>query len=146
MIEGAAPIPLRRVMIGFPYGRVIITALVFLGAVFVGILLLVLPGVAVYALLGLAVPLVVAEDLRPVAAFRRSFALLRRNVVVALLLVLLPAAVAELLGELLDEAVHELPAWGRILVDVAFSATLPAYTGVVLAVLAVWLPRRMRSA
>jgi hypothetical protein len=141
-VEGGAALPLRRLLAEFPFARVILTDLLLLVVVLVGLILLLVPGLVAYTLLGLAVPLVVAEDLRPVAAFRRSFALLRRNRVVALMLVLLPTVVAELLGEWLSDGARELPWWGRILTDVAFSATLPAYAGVVLAVLAVWLPRR----
>lgn len=145
-IEGAEPVGLRRALAELPWLRVIGTQLLFLLAVVVGLLLLVLPGLAAFALLGLSVPLVVAEDLRPLAALRRSFALLRRNLGAAILLVLLPTAVAIELDGLLDDLVHGLPWWAGILADVAFSATLPAYAGVVLAVLTVWLPRRRRSA
>jgi hypothetical protein len=144
-IEGARPLPLRRALVEFPYGRAIGTELLYLLAIIAGFLLLVVPGMAAYTLLGLAVPLVVAEDLRPTAALRRSFALLVRNLGVAILLVLLPAAVSLSLDSLLDDLVHGLPWWAGILADVAFSATVPAYAGVVLAVLAVWLPRRARA-
>lgn len=145
-IEGAEPLPLRRAVVELPWLRIIWTQLLFVLAVLVGLVLLIVPGVAVFALFGLAVPLVVAEDLRALPAFRRSFALLRRNLWVAVLLVLLPAAVATALDGVLDDLVHDLPWWEGILADVAYSATVPAYAGVVLAVLAVWLPRRTRRA
>lgn len=145
-IDGAPPLSLGRALSELPYLRIIGAQLLFLLAVLVGLVLLVVPGLAAFALLGLAVPLVVAEDLRPRAAFRRSFALLRRNLGVALLLVLLPTVVSVVLDDLLDDLVHGLPWWASILADVAFSATLPAYAGVVLAVVAVWLPRRPRRA
>jgi hypothetical protein len=97
------------------------------------------PGLVALTLLGLAGPLVIAEGLGPVQALRRSYQLLRPHPVEALLLVLGPVLVTAALWFVLDEAIHGLPTWGQIPIDLAFSVTLPAYFCVVLAALTVRL-------
>jgi len=139
VLEGRAPPPMGRAAREVPYGRLLLAELLLVVVVGIGLVLLVVPGLAALTLLGLAGPLVIAEGLGPVQAMRRSYQLLRPHLVVALLLVLLPVLLTTSLWFLLDEAIHGLPTWGQIPIDLAFSVTLPAYFCVVLAALTIHL-------
>lgn len=62
-----------------PYLRLLAVEALYVGAVVVGVVLFVVPGVLAFAWFALAGPLTTVEDLRPVAAMRRSFQLVRGN-------------------------------------------------------------------
>jgi hypothetical protein len=139
VLVGRTPPPMGRAAREVPYGRLLMAELLLVVVVGVGLVLLVVPGLVALSLLGLAGPLVIAEGRGPVQAMRRSYQLLRPHLVEALLLVLGPVLVTTALWFLLDEAIHGLPTWARIPIDLAFSVTLPAYFCVVLAALTVRL-------
>jgi hypothetical protein len=139
VLEGRAPPPMGRAAREVPYGRLLVTELLLVLVVGIGLVLLVVPGLAALTLLGLAGPLVIAEGLGPVQALRRSYQLLRPHLVVALLLVLGPVLLTTAFWFVLDGAIHDLPRWAQISIDLAFSVTLPAYFCVVLAALTLHL-------
>jgi hypothetical protein len=62
-----------------PYARLFVADILFVGGVFVGLVLLVVPGLIVIARFGLVAPVIEVEGQRPIAAFGRSRALTRRN-------------------------------------------------------------------
>jgi hypothetical protein len=139
VLEGRAPPRMGRAAREVPYGRLLAANLLLVVVVGIGLVFLVVPGLVALTLLGLAGPLVIAEDLGPLRAMRRSYQLLRPHLVEALLLVLVPVLLTWALWDALDEAIHGLPIWGQIPIELAFSVTLPAYSCVVLAALTVRL-------
>jgi hypothetical protein len=139
VLEGRAPPPMGRAAREVPYGRLLVAELLLVLVVGIGLVLLVVPGLVALTVLGLAGPLVIAEGLGPVQAMRRSYRLLRPHLPQALLLVLAPVLVTTALWYVLDEAIHGLPPWGQIPIDLVFAVTLPAYFCVVLAALTVRL-------
>jgi hypothetical protein len=96
----------------------------------------------VFALLGLAGPLVIVEGLGPWAAARRSFQLLRRRLSAAVLLVLAPGLIVSSVEDWLTAIGEHWSAIAVVAAEVATDATLAAYAGLLLAVLA----RRLASA
>ncbi|MBO0687471.1 MAG: hypothetical protein J2P45_30335 [Candidatus Dormibacteraeota bacterium] len=134
------PMPtLRQVLGTTPYLRLLATALLLAVIVEVGLVLFLVPGFVALTLLGLAVPLVVAEELGPLRALRRSSHLLSRHLWEAVLLVMAPVVATALLWEALDGALHALPIWADLPIVLVFSLTLPTYFGVVLSALTIRL-------
>lgn len=134
------PLPsFKEVVATTPYLRLLATALLLAVLVEVGLLLFLIPGLLALMYLGLAGPLVVAEDLGPLRALRRSSQLLRPHPWEAFLLVMAPVVATALLWEALDGALHEVPAWADLLIIVAFSVTVPTYFGVLLSALTIRL-------
>lgn len=125
-----------------PYLRLVLADALVVGLGIAGLFLLVLPGLAAFTLLGLAGPLVIAEDRGPWAATRRSFELLRGRLGAAVLLVLVPGIVAISIEDRLTEIVQHWSTIPRVVAEVGFDATVAAYAGLLLAVLA----RRLVSA
>ena len=127
---------------GLPYGRLVLADALIIGLGVLGLVLCVLPGLAVFMLLALAGPLVIIEGLGPRAAARRSFQLLRRRLAAAFALVLVPGLVVSSVDEWLASMVGQWSTIASVFAEVAVDATLAAYAGLLLAVLA----RRLVSA
>ena len=121
---------------GLPYRRLITADALVVGLGVLGLLLFVLPGLAVFTLLALAGPLVIVEGLGPWRAAIRSFQLLRRRPAAAVALVLVPALVVTWVEDMVTNSVEHWPAIVAVGAEVAVNATLAAYAGLVLAVLA----------
>lgn len=130
------------VLVGLPYLRLVLADGLVVGLGILGILLLVLPGLAAFTLLALAGPLVIVEGLGPWGAARRSFQLLRTRLGAAVLLVLVPGLVVSSVDAGLAAMVEHWPAIVAVVAEVAVDATLQAYAGLLLCVLA----RRLVSA
>ena len=124
------------VVAGLPYGRLLMADGLVVGLGILGVLLFLLPGLAVFTLLGLAGPLVIIEGLRPWAALRRSFQLLRVRLGAAVLLVLLPGLIVSSVEDWLATLTEHWPPALMVATEVALDATLTAYAGLLLAVLA----------
>ena len=124
------------VVSGLPYRRLITADALVVGLGIIGLILFVLPGLAVFTLLALAGPLVIVEGLGPWRAAVRSFQLLRRRPGAAVALVLIPALVLTWVEDSVTASVEHWPAIGAVAAEVAVNATLAAYVGLVLAVLA----------
>lgn len=131
-----------RVAAGLPYGRLVLADGLILGLGVAGLVLCVLPGLAAFMLLALAGPLVIIEGLGPWAAVRRSFQLLRTRLGAAFVLVLVPGLVVSSVDEWIGEMAERWPMIESVVVEVAVDATLAAYAGLLIAVLA----RRLVSA
>lgn len=131
-LEHRPPPSLGEIVAGLPYLRLLAADALVVGLAVVGLILLVLPGLAAFTLLALAGPLVIIEDLGPWRAVRRSFDLLRRRLGLAVLLVLVPSLVV---SSVEDEIAESAGQWSTLL-TVAMDATLAAYAGLLLAVLA----------
>ncbi len=135
-LDGRPSPRIGAVVAGLPYGRLLMADGLVVALGILGILLFLLPGLAVFTLLGLAGPLVVIEGLRPWAALRRSFQLLRVRLGAAVLLVLLPGLIVTSVEDWLTTLTEH---WSPALIvatEVALDATLTAYAGLLLAVLA----------
>jgi hypothetical protein len=90
------------------YGRLIVLDVVYVILVAVGLLLLVLPGVAAFVFLGLAGPAVEVEECTAWGALRRSFQLVRGDFWLAFW-VLVPIELAgDALGSAAEHYAHEL--------------------------------------
>jgi hypothetical protein len=131
-----------EVVAGLPVGRLILAdgLVVILGVA--GLVLFVLPGLAAFMLLALAGPLVIIEGLGPWAAARRSFQLLRKRLGAAIVLVLIPGLVVTWVDQWLATMLGHWSVVAEVVAEVAVDATLAAYAGLLLAVLA----RRLVSA
>lgn len=130
------------VVSGLPYLRLLLADGLVVGLGILGIIIFVLPGLAVFALLGLAGPLVIVEGRGPWAAARRSFQLLRGRLGAAVLLVLAPGLIVSSVEDWLTAIGEHWSAIAVVAAEVAMDATLAAYAGLLLAVLA----RRLASA
>lgn len=73
-----------------PYGRLIAADLLVVAITAAGFVLLVVPGLVAFTLLALTGPMITLENLRPVAAMRRSAQLARRHFWLVFLLVVVP--------------------------------------------------------
>jgi hypothetical protein len=127
---------IRDLAAGLPYGRLIVADALVVGLGVLGLVLFVLPGLAAITLLALAGPLVIAEGLGPWRAARRSFQLLRRRPAAAVALVLVPTLAVTWVEDLVSTAVEHWPAVTAVAAEVAVNATLAAFAGLLLAVLA----------
>jgi hypothetical protein len=135
-LERRPPPSLREVAAGLPYLRLLAADAIVVGIGVAGLVLLVVPGLAAFTLLALAGPLVIVEDLGPWRAVRRSFDLLRRRPVAAVALVLLPSLAVSAVEDWIAQAARHWPTLATVLATAAVDATLAAYAGLVLAVLA----------
>lgn len=135
-LERRPPPSVREVAAGLPYGRLIAADALVLGLGMLGLALLVLPGLAAFTLLALAGPLVIVEGLRPWQAVRRSFDLLRGHPAAAVLLVLVPGVIVSSVEDWIAATEHRWPLLATVGAEVAIDATLAAFAGLVLAVLA----------
>jgi hypothetical protein len=141
-MEGRPAPPLATVLRRVPYlpllGADVLVALITVA----GTLLLVIPGLIAFTLLGLTGELVVAERLSPVAAMRLSFRLLRPRLGTALAVVLLPNLITgAIVQQLRDLAAHYSVVAG-VAVGAVLDATLLAYAALLLNVLAYRLRER----
>jgi len=123
---------LRRV----PYLRLAATDLMVVALTLAGLLLLVIPGLIAATLFGLAPPMLVAEDLGPLAAMRRSFELLRPRFGTALAVVLVPELAAITISGALHDLAGRLGFWPGVLAGVLLEATLLAFVALLLNLLA----------
>jgi hypothetical protein len=135
-IRGRPPPPLAEVLRRVPYlpllGVDVLVALITVLCT----LLLVVPGLVAFTLLGLAGELVVAEQLSPLAAMRRSVRLLRPRAGTAVALVLVPNLVIGALVDEVREVAGHLSGAAEIAAGAVLDATLVAYAALLLNVLA----------
>lgn len=139
-LEGRPPPSLGEVASGLPYLRLLAADALVVGIAILGLVLCILPGIAAFTLLALAGPLVIVEDLGPWRAVRRSFDLLRGRLGAALVLVLVPTLVTSSIEDQIASMNWSTAA--TVAVAVALNATLAAYAGLLIAVLA----RRLANA
>jgi len=125
-----------------PYRRLLLADGLVVGLGILGLALLVVPGLAAFTLLALAGPLVIIEGLGPWRAVRRSFELLRGRLGAAIVLVLVPGLIVSSVDDWLEVADEHWPTIARVGADVVVDATLAAFAGLLLAVLA----RRLTTA
>ncbi len=135
-LERRPPPPLAAVVTGLPYRRLLAADALVVGLGVLGLILLVLPGLAAFTMLALAGPLVIVEGLGPWQAVRRSFQLLRRRPGAAVALVLVPGIVVTSVEDWISEMASGWSMPATVLAMVALDATLAAYAGLLLAVLA----------
>lgn len=105
-------------------------AVLILGAV--GLVLLILPGLTVMALGGIAVAVAGAERSWPVQALRRSFLLMRLHPWAAIAVMLVPATIDAVLSGFLDQ-LGQGPL--RILVNFVVAVTLSSFAALMTAIL-----------
>jgi uncharacterized membrane protein len=135
-LEGRPAPPLSRVLRGMPYLRLLAVDVLVVLITAAGVLLLLIPGLIAFTLLSLASPLTVGEDLGPLAAMRRSIELLRPRFGTALAVFLVPELAAATITGTLQEQAGRLGAWAGVAAGVVLEATLLAYAGLLLGVLA----------
>ena len=134
-LAGRRPAPIRQLLARLPYARLVAVQLLAAAAAVAGFVLLVVPGLAALVLFSLVGPVVVLEGRRPLAALRRSAALVRKRWFLTALVVFVPASVSEWL----DAAAGTLLGHSRaatVAVDVVLALTIVAWEGLALAVLA----------
>jgi hypothetical protein len=144
-LAGRPPPGLAEMVNRIPYLRLLaVDGLIVLASV-VGTLLLVIPGMLAFTLLGIAGPLVVAERISALNAIRRSVRLLWPRLGTGIALVLIPVTIADAIEEELSSvAEHFGGAWGHLLAGVVLESTLLAYVALLLTVLAHRLRRAER--
>jgi hypothetical protein len=106
--EGERPPPLRRLARRISYGRLIVLDVAYVVLVAIGLLLLVVPGVVAFVLLGLAGPAVELEERTVRGALARSFRLVRADFWLVFW-VLVPIELAgDALGSAAEHLAHDL--------------------------------------
>jgi hypothetical protein len=135
-LSGAPDLPLRVALRRLPLTRLLVADLVLVSVSALAALVLVVPGLVVFTLFGLVGPIVVAEDLALVAAFRRSARLVRPHFAMAFLLVTIPFLVEDQLLHGIDLELFESPLLGACLVSAVIGATIGAAVGLLEVVLA----------
>lgn len=106
--EHERPPRLRELARRIKYWRLIAVDLLYVIVVAVGLILLVAPGVAAFALLGLAGPAVELEHRNVRGAFARSFRLVRSDFWLVLLVLVPVEIVGDAIGEALEHLFHSL--------------------------------------
>jgi hypothetical protein len=104
--EGEGLPPLREIAGRLKYGRLIAVDIVYVLIVAVGLLLLFVPGVLVFVLLGLAGPVVEIEDRTVRGALARSWRLVRGNFWLTFLVLVPVEIVGDTIGEGIDSFIH----------------------------------------
>lgn len=106
--EHEQPPPLRELARRIKYGRLIAVDLLYVIVVAIGLILLIAPGIAAFALFGLAGPAVELEHRTVRGSFARSFRLVRSDFWLVLLVLLPIEIVGDLVGEALEHLFHSL--------------------------------------
>ncbi len=106
--EHEQPPPLRELARRIKYWRLIAVDLLYVILVAVGLILLIAPGVAAFAFLGLAGPAVELEHRSVRGSFARSFRLVRSDFWLVLLVLLPIEIVGDLIGETVEHLFHSL--------------------------------------
>jgi hypothetical protein len=126
--EGERPPPLREIARRLRYGRLIAVDVVYVLIVFVGLLLLFVPGVLAFVWLGLAGPVVEIEDRTVRGALARSWRLVRGSFWLVFGVLVPIELVGDAIGEAIEELVHNtlgdsfLAGWlAESLSNIAFS-------------------------
>lgn len=135
-MNGVPAPPVAGLIRRVPYLRLAAADLLVVALTLAGLLLLVIPGLIAFTLLGLASPLVVAEDSGPLAAMRRSFELLRPRFGTAIAVVLVPQLAAVSLSGYLQELAGRLSFVVGLVAGVLLEATLLAFVALLLNLLA----------
>ena len=135
-MDGRPAPPITDVLRRVPYLRLAATDLMVVALTLAGLLLLVIPGLIAATLFGLAPSMLVAEDLGPLAAMRRSFELLRPRFGTALAVVLVPELAAITISGALHDLAGRLGFWPGVLAGVLLEATLLAFVALLLNLLA----------
>jgi hypothetical protein len=134
-LAGRPPAPIRDLLLRLPYARLVAVQLLVAAVAVVGFILLVVPGLVALVVFSLVGPVVVLEGRRPLAALRRSAALVRTRWLLTAAIVVLPSV----LGDGLDAAAGDLFGHSRtvtVAVDVVLALTIVAWEGLAIAVLA----------
>ena len=106
--EGDRPPPLRHLARKISYGRLILLDIAYVIVVAIGVILLVVPGVAAFVFLGLSGPAVELEHRTVRGAFARSFRLVRADFWLVFW-VLIPIEIAgDALGDYAEQLAHHL--------------------------------------
>jgi hypothetical protein len=128
--------PLRHQLRALPLGRLIVVALLTGIAVLVGLVLCVLPGLAAFAWLALATPLVSFERVGAMSAIRGSVSLVRGRfwpVAVLTTVTFVPAVLLDEVATVVRD-VHA-PLWTEIVVEVIGEAVIITLTAAVVVAL-----------
>jgi len=144
-LAGRPPPSLVEVLDRIPYLRLLAVDFLVVLATVVGTLLLVIPGLLAFTLLGIASPLAVGGKDGALGAMRRSVRLLWPRLGTAVALVLVPNTIASWIEEELGtQAEHAGGHLAGLLAGVVLEATLLAFVAVLLTVLAHYLRRADR--
>jgi hypothetical protein len=114
-----------------PLGRLFGASWAYFAVVMAGLVLLVLPGFVAIVLLSLVGPLIVMEDLRVGAAFRRSAALTRRHFLRCVVLLLVPVLVEVEAAGLASVLPGGPSLAGELLVEGLVTGLIASYVGLV---------------
>jgi hypothetical protein len=128
------PPSVTETLMRLPWGRLLVVQLVGAVLIVAGLLIFVLPGLAVLTLLSIAGPIVVLEDRDPLSALARSIRLVLPHWRLAAMVVLVPVVV----GAAADSAVEawlpeSLPA--SVAIGAVLAVTVDAAYGLLIAVL-----------
>lgn len=106
--EGEHPPPLRRLARRISYGRLIVLDIAYVVIVAILLLLLIVPGVVAFVLLGLAGPAVELEERTVRGALARSFRLVRTDFWLVFWVLIPIELVGDVLGSFAEELSHHL--------------------------------------
>lgn len=129
--QGRTAPTLRQVFRGLPLSRLVLVDLVATALIFLGLLAFGVPGIVLATLLSIVGPLVVIEDLRVWPAIRRSAGLVWPRFFLTFFLVVVPTVAEQALVSWLEQTgVREhLPV--RLVVDVALTAVVGSFIGMI---------------
>jgi hypothetical protein len=105
--EHDRPPPLSHIARQINYRRLIVIDLLYVGMVVVGLTLLIVPGVIVFVLFGLAGPVVEIEERTVRGAFRRSFDLVRGNFWFVFFVLAPIEVIGDAIGDTLAHFIHD---------------------------------------
>jgi hypothetical protein len=106
--EGEKPPPLRHIASRISYGRLILLDIAYVVIVAVGIILLIVPGVAAFVLLGLSGPAVELEERTVRGALARSFRLVRADFWLVFWVLVPLELVGDAAGSAAEHLAHDL--------------------------------------
>jgi hypothetical protein len=122
---------LREVLRDLPWVPLLVVDVVVTVAASIGLLLFVVPGVAVYVLFGLVGPVVVQERVGPWAALRRTAQISRPHWLMVLGVVVIPLAIEHALAEWVRHLVENDGLVAVVATEWLIAMTLLAIVGVV---------------
>jgi hypothetical protein len=105
--EGDRPPPLRHLARQISYRRLIVVDILYVVIVAVGLILLVLPGVVAFVVLGLSGPAVELEERTVLGALARSYRLVRADFWLVFWVLVPIELVGDAIGSLIEHFVHD---------------------------------------
>lgn len=144
-LEGREDPSVGEVLRGLPYGRLVGADLLYIALTFVGLALLVLPGLAVMTFFGIVGPLVTSEGLGVFRAFRESARLVRPKVFLVFFAVTVPVAFETLIDDGIRVAVWDRGFLVGLIVNAGLAVVVLATVALLEVVLAHGLISRDRA-